>query len=199
MNGLNPPYYQPVTPEGMHDLSRLSPGGRARTISRQQQSGIAPLDLATGEFTLGQEFQNLSPVYENRTSPSALMRKTEFPSPSRMDKSSAATKSSLSKDQRLDLPARPAHKTPPTKKTPPTSVSFPKHELGASPTTVNPRVNGISREPGHVRGAKSESENLGGWQKQKTRKKGIADLKSAANGFAHSEQLPKNDADRKGG
>lgn len=201
MNGLNFPYYQPVTPEGVTDFSRLSPGGRSRVISRQQQNGIAPLDLATGDFTVGQDFQNLSPVYENRTSPSALMRKPEFPPPSRADKTTAAMKPLSFRDNRQDLPARPAPpKTTPTVGVPPVSGPITTQEPTASPSTANPRINGISREPGHVRGAKSESENVGSWQKPKSRKKGIVDLKSAAaNGFAHSEQQPKNDADRKGG
>jgi len=50
-----------------------------------------------------------------------------------------------------------------------------------------------------MRGIKSQAENSNSWQRQKGRKKGVADLKSAANGFAQGEQLPKNDADRKGG
>lgn len=192
MSGLNAPYYLPMAPEGLNDLSRLPPSSRLRTTSRQQQSGIAPLDLATGEFS-----KHLSPVYENRTSPPALMRKPE--TPSRTDKVPATTKSSVLKDSRLDLPSRPAQKSPPTKQLSPMNGPISKQEIMGNASMSNPRVNGISRDHGHMRNSKSESENPAGWQKPKNRKKGIADLKSAANGFLHSEQLPKNDADRKGG
>jgi hypothetical protein len=71
------------------------------------------------------------------------------------------------------------------------------------------RINGLARENGHVRAAKSQTESFSGWQKSKSRKKGVADLKHAAansngggngNGLSsHSEPPPKNDADRKGG
>jgi hypothetical protein len=66
-------------------------------------------------------------------------------------------------------------------------------------------MNGFAKENGSVRAPKNinEGENTvaGAWQKPKTRKKGGADQKASTNGVSQygGEQLPKNDADRKGG
>jgi hypothetical protein len=155
---------------------------RSRANSRQQHNGIASLDLATSEFQVNQD--HLSPVFENQTSPSRSTRtekgkippgnwrKLDTPEGSKGEHGSSSTK-----------PAHHHH----TKSS---------GHGGPSAKDSSPRSNGAAaRENGHTRNQKSESEHAGGWQKQKSRKKaGVADLKHAA-----GEQMPKNDADRKGG
>ncbi|KAK3383457.1 hypothetical protein B0T24DRAFT_50281 [Lasiosphaeria ovina] len=165
-------------------------GGRSRVISRQQQSGIAPLDLATGEFTVAPELQHLSPVYEHRTpSPTAVRR---FDAP-------PIVSPSLGRQAREPkVEASKATQKPVSSKTPPTGPSAKNDGASRSPV-VDPRVNGVAKENGHTRGVKSQSEAFGPWQKPKPRKKGTADPKNTVNGFTQGEQLPKNDSDRKGG
>jgi hypothetical protein len=64
----------------------------------------------------------------------------------------------------------------------------------------NPKINGIVKENGHTRGAKSESDNIpGGWQKISKGKKKGTDGKTRSDVYPQSEQLPKNDSERKGG
>lgn len=172
--------------------SRLSPSARQRLTSRQGQNGvIAPLDLAITENRmdnpLGADLAHLSPVYETRTpSPTVVRRFSGF---GRSDKStvqlekidtkvprSEGTQSASKAD---DLPSRPqegqkVHKQHKTS----------KHAHGLSG----------SKESGHTRAAKSESDNA--WQKAGKGKK------KAPNGLAqqgHSEQLPLQESERKGG
>ncbi|KAL1841057.1 hypothetical protein VTJ49DRAFT_7441 [Mycothermus thermophilus] len=182
---LHHPYSTVVgDPAGMHGFSRLH--------TRQ----LAPLDLATSEYVAHQDFPHLSPVYENRTpSPTASRRfepspivhspgvspAKEFPKgPSKSGSGSSnggnnsrTPNSSSSRQQQQDSTTR-----------------SPAHEQ---------RINGLVRENGHVRAAKSQTDSFSGWQKSKSRKKGASDLKHAANGFPQSEVPPKNEADRKGG
>jgi len=161
--------------------------GRPRVISRQQQNGIAPLDLATGEFTVAQDIQqHLSPVYEHRTPSPTAVRRFEAPTSVQHPPAAAPLKESRPEASRA------------IQKSPSMGTTTTKHDsVGRSP--VDPRPNGIARENGHVRGAKSQNDSTSVWQKQKIRKKGIVELKGASNGFPHGEQPPKNDADRKGG
>ncbi|KAK5656387.1 hypothetical protein OQA88_4768 [Cercophora sp. LCS_1] len=181
--------YAPVVGEAIGSSGFQSPpAGRSQGMSRQHQNGITPLDLATGDFTAVQDMQHLSPVYENRTpSPTAVRR---FDSQT-VVQSPGATVDRARADVVKGAP-KPA----------PTGPSAKHDGSSRSPvldSRLNGAVNGAARENGHVRGSKSQSENIGGWQKQKPRKKGSAETKGAANESAHREQLPKNDADRKGG
>ncbi|KAK0632179.1 hypothetical protein B0T14DRAFT_490580 [Immersiella caudata] len=179
--------YMPMTGEsngsGIPGFSS-PPVNRSRIISRQQQNGIAPLDLATGDFTVAQDIQqHLSPVYEHRTPSPTAVRRFDVPP--------VGQPPLALKDQRPD-PSRPSQKTPPV-------GPAMKYDSSNRSPPLDSRVSGGSRENGHLRGVKSQAEPANSWQRPKARKKGVADLKGAANGFAHGEQQPKNDADRKGG
>ena len=198
MGGFNTACYPLPTGEGLPDVPRISPNGRSRTVSRQQQNGIAPLDLATSEFTLPQGFQHLSPVYEHRASPSEMARGVE--TQPHNEKPLVNPKPTSSRENRADSAFRPTPKSP-SSQTPAPNAMTSKIEIPSSGSSaVNTRVNGIAaRENGHTRGTRSDGEAVGPWQRSKNRKKGVADLKGAANGLSHGEPLPKNDADRKGG
>ncbi|KAK3940605.1 Poly(A) RNA polymerase cid13 [Diplogelasinospora grovesii] len=171
---------------------------RPRTISRQQQNGIAPLDLATsvamGDFAVVHDLQHLSPVYENRTPSPSAVRKFEAPAVVTSSKMGPA------KDTRGDGSSKPTQRTPPMKATPTGPAARLDNHANHFPP-LDPRVNGIARENGHVRGAKSQSDKSAGWQTAaaKIRRKGVADLKQATNSFAQNDQFVKNDSDRKGG
>jgi len=155
--------------------------GRSRIISRQQQNGIAPLDLATSDLTVAQDMQHLSPVYEHRTPSPTAVRRFETPGASQH-------KLGTAKEFRAES----------SMKSPPTGPSG-KHDGTTRSPVLDTRTNPGARENGHHRGGKAQNENYASWQRQKVRKKGMADLKSATNGFPQGEQPPKNDADRKGG
>lgn len=181
--------------DSLSALPRAAQNGRARVISRQQQSGIAPLDLATGEFMVNQDLQHLSPVYEHRTPSPTFFRKYDAPQP-RPEKPAAAGSSKLASASNPtgSLPPKP----PPTQKSHVSKAPAVK-ESGASSPTTSSRANGFGWENGHGHGPRKEGDHAGGWHKQKSKKKaGFADLKTAA-GFPQVEKLPKNDADRKGG
>ncbi len=167
------------------------PSGR-RVSSRQSQNGIAPLDLATADFVMAQNLQNLSPVYEHRTPSPSAVRKFDGPAP--IASSSAA---SGGDQARTEGSSRTTQKTPPMK-TPPTQSAAKLESTNRSPV-VESRANGNARENGHVRNAKSQAEAAGTWQKPKSRKKPAADLRNATNGVSQSEQPPRNDSERKGG
>jgi hypothetical protein len=196
---INATPYTYTNGENLNGLSRVPQNGRSRVISRQQQNGIAPLDLATGEFMVNQDLQHLSPVYENRTPSPTFMRKFDQPFV-RNEKSTAGfTKSAVAKDLPSSLPPKPATQKSNLSKTPPLNGSAAKEGSVSSPAT-NPRTHVVTRENGHGRGARNEGDHPNGWQKPKSKKKaGVADLKTAAAGYSQVEQLPKNDADRKGG
>jgi hypothetical protein len=151
---------------------------RHRMMSRQQHNVIAPLDLAIADHSLIPEAQHLSPVFEARTPSPSVMRKESF----------LGSSQNSSKKEAAPVPSQK----------PLTESSRGKHETPTSAPMQHPKVNGLAgRENGHARG-KSESDNSG-WQKPKSRKKAIADLRIAANGASQAEQLPRNEEDRKGG
>jgi hypothetical protein len=174
---------------GMHTFSRIH-------HARQ----LAPLDLATTEYTAQQEFPHLSPVYEHRTPSPTASRKFD-PSPVVHSPSGSSPAKELSKTTQRSGSSgnnsgssnRPANGS--------SSVRQQQHD--SSSTTRSPvheqRINGLARENGHVRAAKSQTESFSGWQKSKSRKKGAADPKNGASGSSQSEVPPKNEADRKGG
>ncbi|KAK1758670.1 Poly(A) RNA polymerase cid13 [Echria macrotheca] len=140
------PYAPPLADtSAMPGFTESPPPGRSRVVSRQQQIGIAPLDLAAPDFNVDQDIQqHLSPVYEHRTPSPTAVRRFEAPPPMQSP---------------LVVPAK------------------------------ENRGDAVS----------SHSKNASGWQKQKSRKKAVADLKAAANGLTHGEQLSKNDTKRIGG
>lgn len=160
------------------------PGVRSRAITRQQQSGVAPLDLA-GDFRLAPEIQqHLSPVYENRTPSPATVRRPESGAvaPSPLATASKEPRSEAPKAQHKPHPGAPS-----------------KHEKAPAVVGSDTKSANGPKESGHVRGAKSQSDSAAAWQKPKTRKKGGGDAKALTNGLENGEQLPKDGADRKGG
>jgi len=190
-----------IVSSNMTGYPQLSPSSRQRMMSRQQQNFIAPLDLAMPNHGPGvmvpEPFPHLSPVYETRTPSPNATRKNDwtlahgFSNQARTNgQPSFAT---TVKDTRKNLPPKPVTKGALEQQ--PGSAKPESHVTQPS----NPRLNGIvGRENGHIRGAKSESDNAGAWQRPKAKKKG-GDAKASANGFLQGEQLPKNEADRKGG
>ncbi|EAA34854.3 hypothetical protein GE21DRAFT_2198 [Neurospora crassa] len=186
--------YAPLTSDTTSSPGLSPPNGdRMRSIARQQ-NGIAPLDLAAGSFGVSQDLQHLSPVYEARTPSPTLMRKYE----SSLGVSTPTLESTNgSRSERSDT-WRSGQKTSPVK-SPPAGPAAKLDSVTRSPV-LDQRSNGTSRGNGHLRnGNKGQSEGLSDWQKSKPRKKGMADLKHAASTFAQSEQVPKNDGDRRGG
>lgn len=164
--------------------------GFARIHTRQQ---LAPLDLATGDFAAHQELPHLSPVYEHRTPSPTVARKFE-PSPITQSPSLASTK-----EFRSEHP-KSSHKSSTSRPTTNGASARQQQQDTTARSPQDQRVNGLARENGHVRAAKSQTESFAGWQKSKSRKKAaLADLKQPAAGFPQSELPPKNDADRKGG
>jgi hypothetical protein len=186
VSGLNinaQPYHGSGSGVAASGYQAVPQTSRSRPNPRPQHSGIASLDLATSEYQVNNQ-DHLSPVFENQTSPSrptrtekgkippGNWRKLDATEGSRGDHGSSSNKSTHHHHHKSSGHGGPLAKD------------------------SSPRSNGTaSRENGHTRNQKSESDHSGGWQKQKSRKKaGVADLKHAA-----GEQLPKNDADRKGG
>lgn len=163
---------------------KQSQSGRQRGSSRNTSSGlIAPLDLAIGDNRINKasmvDMAHLSPVYETRTPSPTTHRKTDS-------------------GNAKDLPLRPSAKNAANEaKRPPANDKSTGNQEGQKPKNARsnapaPRSN-PPRENGHVRGAKSESD--GGWQKAGRKKKAPSGLNVTSN----SEQLPKNEAERKGG
>ncbi|KAI0397674.1 hypothetical protein F5Y17DRAFT_454830 [Xylariaceae sp. FL0594] len=142
---------------------------------------IEQLDLATAP--------SLSPVYEAKSSSPHLGRKLDTASgegPSRLTHASQKRRNSaIAEHSRV--------KPKPLVDSPNLEADVPPHS--------NTRINGLVRESGHVRGAKSDTDNTAAhspWQKPRGRKR-VADLKGRGEAFTQSEQPPKNEADRKGG
>ncbi|KAI1506035.1 hypothetical protein F5X99DRAFT_178011 [Biscogniauxia marginata] len=150
---------------------------------------IAQLDLATENRLQTNDFQHLSPVYEANSPSPSFTRRLDIPLSQQSARVTPATHGRF--DAKPDS-AKGKQKSP-------VDTSTPKTD---GPMHSNPRVNGLMRENGHVRAAKSESDNAGsngGWQKiPRGRKKGT-DAKARSEMYPQSEQLPKNDSERKGG
>ncbi|KAI1855404.1 hypothetical protein JX266_000269 [Neoarthrinium moseri] len=149
---------------------------------------IAQLDLAT-ERMHSTDPQHLSPITEATPSPTAN-RKFDLPTTvPRNRPSNSVVTSGLSKGTKPEL--KPKQRLPADAEPAKTETAH----------AANSKSNGPARENGHTRGAKSESDNniSSGWQKiGKSRKKAV-DGKSKDNYFPQSEQLPKNESERKGG
>ncbi|KAI1329910.1 hypothetical protein F5Y16DRAFT_59487 [Xylariaceae sp. FL0255] len=179
----------PASSGEAHPSGRFSHG--VSRVSRPIPSPlIAQLDLATtGSHPGPNDVHHLSPVYETKSPSPNISRKLELHG----DESSSG--STLTNQRRRevtsDVNRSTRHKSPTESPTPETGV-FPRS---------NPRINGLVRDNGHVRGAKSESDNSGGgnaWQKPRGKKR-APDPKGRGEIYPQSEELPKNEADRKGG
>jgi hypothetical protein len=182
------PYHGSSNGAVLNGYQAVPPTNRARVISRQQQNGIEPLDLATNEVQTPQEVAHLSPVYEHQTPSPSFARKFDSHRTESGKIPPGPWRQPANKESRVD-------RSPPSTK--PSSHHKSPASSGPSAKESSPRTNGAPRENGHghTRGQKSDPDHSGGWQKQKSKKKaGVADLKNAA-----VEQMPKNDADRKGG
>jgi DNA polymerase sigma len=143
---------------------------------------IAQLDLAT------ETNPHLSPVYERNSPSPSFTRKLELPS------GEASNRPAHSSQKRRDGASEFGRFQPKSLLESPTPGA-------EGPSHVNPRINGLIKENGHIRGAKSESDNAGtngAWQKPRGRKR-VNELKGRNETFSQSEQPPRNDADRKGG
>ncbi|GAP87151.2 putative poly RNA polymerase cid13 [Rosellinia necatrix] len=148
---------------------------------------IAQLDLATETSLQVNDVHHLSPVYETKSPSPSFTRKLELP----LGESSSRT---VHSSQRRHEGPSDLNKSQLNALTESSTLDI----EGSS--YFNPRINGLIKENGHVRGVKSESENAvvnGAWQKPRGRKR-VNEPKGRNDSF-QSEQPPKNDADRKGG
>ncbi|KAI0458084.1 hypothetical protein F5B21DRAFT_39355 [Xylaria acuta] len=186
-------FHATAWPTGTVPVGHAAPPGRLpptlQRFPRPMPSPlIAQLDLATENSLQANDLHHLSPVYETKSPSPNFTRKLELP----MGESSGRT----------------AHPTQRRREgAPELGRSHPKSSAESTTAEAegsshsNPRINGLMRETGHVRGAKSESDNStanNAWQKPRGRKR-VNDLKGRSDVFSQSEQPPKNDADRKGG
>ncbi|KAI8958139.1 hypothetical protein F5Y11DRAFT_52885 [Daldinia sp. FL1419] len=185
-------YIQPVNmssvPIGFDNMS--IPGFSAHASQRfpiraSPNALIAQLDLAT-ENRSQPEYPHLSPVYEANSPSPSFTRRLELP----FDQAPAvSTTMAYSQPDFKHEPSKAKQKSP-VETSPRVDGSVPLH----------PRVNGLSKDNGHTRGVKSESDNATtGWQKMTRGRKKGNDTKTRSEVYPQSEQLPKNDSERKGG
>jgi hypothetical protein len=188
VNGASP--RQLITPnELMHGEQtngslRLSPASRNRLTRQAQNGGMSPLDIGVGQDDPHREdLQHLSPVYETRTPSPTANRKFE-PGLDRKSSTGTVVRAKINKPET------------------PKSIS----KLGpANGNHIKQAPSPSEQKPnGHTRGSKSEGNGLGsqGWQKSvsKNKKKAASsDMKSSGAGQPHSEKLPNDDSERKGG
>ncbi|RWA03497.1 hypothetical protein EKO27_g11608 [Xylaria grammica] len=181
-------------PTGTVPVSHAIPQGRLPTTLQRfprpvPSPLIAQLDLATETSLQANDLHHLSPVYETKSPSPSFTRKLELP----LGESSDRT---MHSSQRRREGALESSRLPPK-----SLAESPTPEAEGS-SHANPRINGLIRENGHMRGAKSESDNNAGangaWQKPRGRKR-VNELKGRGEALSQSEQPPKNDADRKGG
>ncbi|KAI1427441.1 hypothetical protein F5Y12DRAFT_172633 [Xylaria sp. FL1777] len=180
-------------PIGTFPIGHMVPPGRLPpTLQRFPRPVpsplIAQLDLATETSLQANDLHHLSPVYETKSPPAHFTRKLELPlseSSGRAIQPNQRRHEVLSELSRLQ----------------PASLAESPTREAEGFSHSNPRINGLMRENGHVRSAKSESDNAGvnsAWQKPRGRKR-VNDPKGRGEVLSQSEQPPKNDADRKGG
>ncbi|KAI6085259.1 hypothetical protein F4821DRAFT_261100 [Hypoxylon rubiginosum] len=176
-----------VGPDGSSHAAGFGPNAYQRFLVRPTPSPlIAQLDLATENRVAANDYPHLSPVYEANSPSPNLTRRLELPFDQGYAFPAAVAPS----------PAEARVESSKGKQKSPIETS-PRHE---GTTFSNPRVNGLSRENGHVRGVKSESDNTGnGWQKMTRGRKKGGEMKLRNEVYPQSEQLPKNDSERKGG
>ncbi|KAI1645776.1 uncharacterized protein F4817DRAFT_161899 [Daldinia loculata] len=180
----------PTVPVGFDNAGNVS-GFSAHALQRfpiraSPNALIAQLDLATENRLQATELSHLSPVYETNSPSPSFTRRLELPY-----------------DQAPAVPTTMAYSQPDFQAEP--SKAKQKSLVETSPRVdgpmpLHPRVNGLSRENGHTRGVKSESDNAStGWQKMSRGRKKGNDTKARSEAYPQSEQLPKNDSERKGG
>lgn len=178
-------------PTGAIPVGYPGPSGRLpptlQRFPRQVPSPlIAQLDLATETSLQANDLHHLSPVYEAKSPSPSFTRKIELPPTE--SSSHAIHPSQRRREGTLEF----------SRFQPKSQAESPAGDT-EGPSHSNPRINGLMRENGHVRSAKSESDNANNvWQKPRGRKRGN-DPKGRSEVFSQSEQPPKNDADRKGG
>ncbi|KAL8386885.1 hypothetical protein RB595_010315 [Gaeumannomyces hyphopodioides] len=179
---------------GISPLYPISPAARTRN------GIIAPLDLAVPQGALLPDVTHLSPVYETRTPSPTMVRKFDGPAAHGLGGANGERPSPpvvvSSKDFQSDA-----------------SKAKTRPENGVQPPRAtgnghgSPKDSGQARIPSRIDTAVPNGGNIdsasasgggSGWQKTKSRKK-PSDTKSLTNGLSHGEQLPKNEADRKGG
>ncbi|KAI0172565.1 hypothetical protein GGR52DRAFT_413220 [Hypoxylon sp. FL1284] len=176
----------PAGPNGSGDTTGIGPNGFQRFVVRPPSALIAQLDLATENRVAANDYPHLSPVYEASSPSPNFTRRLELP----FDQSSVLPPTVT--------PSQEEVKTEPSKGKQKSPVEASSRQ--DVPPIPNPRVNGLSRENGHVRGVKSESDNTGsGWQKMTRGRKKGGEAKPRNEVYPQSEQLPKNDSERKGG
>ncbi|KAI1140929.1 hypothetical protein F5Y05DRAFT_410777 [Hypoxylon sp. FL0543] len=178
----------PVGPDGSN-ATTIPPNTLQRFSMRSTTPSplIAQLDLATENRLQSTEHPHLSPVYEANSPSPNYTRRLELPFDQVPGHSNAI---GYSQPDLKGEPTKDKQKSP--------IENLPTRLEGF--TLSNPRVNGLSRENGHIRGARSESDNSGsGWQRMTRGRKRGSDMKPRSDAYPLSEQLPKNDSERKGG
>ena len=168
---------------------QLTPAARQHLVSQQPQNAvIAPLDLAISNSHVRRpaesEGQVLSPVYETHAPSSTAARKP--------DVRSKTSKASHTQDPKQSGSAAAVRQNPKLDDQVQRSQEAAKQSKNAKPAVPTPKVNS-SRESGHVRGARSETDQ--GWQKAGKGKKKATSTTQQSN----AEPPPKNVSERKGG
>lgn len=172
------------SPSNISPSVRISPSGFQRAfVPGQPQSPLIALDLATDRMQLSDP--HLSPINEATPSPTANRK---FDLPPQLPRTRPSVHNAV-KESKQELKSRQKIVN-----------DMPNTKLETAHAS-NPRVNGLSRENGHTRGAKSESDNTltNGWQKISKGKKKGSDVRNRSEVFPQSEQPPKNESERKGG
>lgn len=165
--------------DGFQGKAKAADAKWQRLASRQQQAGIAPLDLAIAN-PMFPESQHLSPVYEHRTPSPTVFRERSLP----------AQVVEPSEDLRQHHAARSLYGS---------VEKNGKVKNGDSSSLQSPRLNGQAvRENGSLRATKGDAENGSGWKTAKSRKKQL-ETRNTGKTYPQSEQPPKNESERKGG
>ncbi|CAJ2504389.1 Uu.00g117830.m01.CDS01 [Anthostomella pinea] len=177
---------------GNKEVAPMSPAAPPpQRVPRGLQSAlIAQLDLATENRIQANELQHLSPVYEANTPSPNVTRKLELPL--NQNSTFASTAGYSNQFEAKSDTAKGKQKTP-------AEASLHKFDV---PTHSNTRVNGIQKENGHVRGAKSESDNagtIGTWQRAQRGRKKATEPNGRSGVSSQREQPPKDESERKGG
>lgn len=159
--------------------NHLSPSEDQRLGRQLPVSGMSPLDLTSSRDNKKDDISHLSPVYETHSPSPSTTRKFE----------TDAKNNNVSPKQSDRRPEKPSLPRQPSKNSSSNSQQKPAN---AAPPKAN----------GHTRSAKSEGSMIGQWQQmpiKKSKKGSSTNSRSSGSGQPTSEQLPKHDAQRKGG
>lgn len=172
--------YPAVFNDGFQGKGRTSDAKWQRLPSRQQQAGIAPLDLAIAN-PMFSDSQHLSPVYEHRTPSPTVFR----------DRMGSMQVAEALEASRQSQTARPQH------------GSVERNGAAKGNDSNSPqssRANGHGQAPREAgaRPSKADGENGGGWKPAKS-KRGKSDNKGPNKAFPQSEPRPKNESECRGG